>query len=126
MTKCSTFVHNSHLRRERIVSLALDLILDNTTLLVHSYSRVLMLLLAQAARCGKTFKVYVTEAKPSRSGIKAVQELRNHGIDAEVILDASVGYFLGMCDMVLVGAEGVVENGGLVNQVGMCFFFFLA
>ena len=79
-----------------------------------------MLLLQEAHARRKIFTVYVTEAKPSSSGVRAVQELRRAGINAHVILDASVGFFLGQCDMVFVGAEGVVENGGLVNQV--CLF----
>lgn len=119
MTKCSAFVETSPSRRERIVSLALDLILDHSVILVHSYSRIVMLLLQRAAALRKIFTVYVTEAKPSSSGVRAVQELRHAGINAHVILDASVGYFMGLCDMVFVGAEGVVENGGLVNQVSL-------
>ncbi len=39
-------------------------------------------------------------------------------IPAQMILDAAVGYFIEKVDMVLVGAEGVVENGGLINQIG--------
>ena len=123
VTKCSAFVETSPSRRERIVSLSLDLILDHSVILIHSYSRILMLLLQKAATLRKIFTVYVTEAKPSSSGVRAVQELRRAGINAHVILDASVGYFLGQCDMVFVGAEGVVENGGLVNQVIAIFFF---
>jgi len=39
------------------------------------------------------------------------------GIPCHVILDAAVGYFIQRMDLVLVGAEGVVENGGIINQV---------
>jgi translation initiation factor eIF-2B subunit alpha len=48
---------------------------------------------------------------------KAAGVLRNAGIPTKIILDSAVGYVMGKVDMVLVGAEGVVENGGLVNQV---------
>jgi len=75
-----------------------------------------MLLLREAT--DKNIQVYVTESRPSASGHKAVEELLQLGIRAKVILDAAVGYFIGMCDMVMVGAEGVVENGGVINQVG--------
>ena len=44
--------------------------------------------------------------------------LRAKNIPCQVILDAAVGYFMSQVDLVLVGAEGVVENGGLVNQIG--------
>lgn len=44
--------------------------------------------------------------------------LRAAGIPTTIILDAAVGYVIDKVDMVLVGAEGVVENGGLINQIG--------
>lgn len=39
------------------------------------------------------------------------------GIPCTIVLDAAVGYYIERMDMILVGAEGVVENGGLINQV---------
>ena len=48
---------------------------------------------------------------------KAVKVLREAGIPAEVILDAAIGHYMQTVDLVLVGAEGIVENGGLINQV---------
>ena len=41
-----------------------------------------------------------------------------------MILDAAVGYIIEKVDMVLVGAEGVVESGGIINQVIVRFQFF--
>lgn len=40
-----------------------------------------------------------------------------------MILDAAVGHIIGKVDLVLVGAEGVVESGGIVNKV--IFFYFI-
>lgn len=40
------------------------------------------------------------------------------GIPTTVILDSAVGFYMEQTDMVIVGAEGVVENGGIVNSVG--------
>ena len=44
-----------------------------------------------------------------------------------MILDAAVGYVMEKIDMVLCGAEGVVESGGIINKVieKKFFFFFL-
>lgn len=53
---------------------------------------------------------------------KAASVLRTAGIPASVILDAAVGYYISKVDMVLVGAEGVVENGGIINQVPLSSF----
>jgi translation initiation factor eIF-2B subunit alpha len=49
------------------------------------------------------------------------EELQNlPGIHVTVILDSSVGSVMEKVDFVLMGAEGVVESGGIVNKVGTC------
>ncbi|RIA87974.1 translation initiation factor eIF-2B subunit alpha [Glomus cerebriforme] len=88
------------------------------TILIHSYSRVVMLLLQQAAAHKKRFKVYVTESRPTSLGIRSTKILRKAGIPATIILDTAVGYVIDKVDAVFVGAEGVVENGGLINAIG--------
>jgi translation initiation factor eIF-2B subunit alpha len=50
--------------------------------------------------------------------LKAVEELREAGIPCRAVLDSAVGYIMDKVDMVFVGAEGVVENGGVINQIG--------
>ncbi len=75
------------------------------------------ILLLRAAAANRRFRVFVTESKPTSQGFEAVKILQQHGIIASVILDSAVGYYINLSDMVLVGAEGVVENGGVVNQV---------
>ncbi|KAF7728573.1 Translation initiation factor [Apophysomyces ossiformis] len=92
---------------------------DNTVILVQAYSRVIMSVLYHAANVqNKRFKVYVTEGRPNSDGLRAVHALREAGIPCRAILDSSVGYIMDKVDMVFVGAEGVVENGGVINKVG--------
>lgn len=43
------------------------------------------------------------------------------GIPTTVILDSAVAYYMEQVDIVIVGAEGVVENGGIVNSVRISF-----
>ena len=113
----NTFVERAYRCRDRIADLALEFIQDNSTILVHSLSRVVTILLLRAASANRRFRVFVTESKPTSQGFEAVKILQQHGIIASVILDSAVGYYINLSDMVLVGAEGVVENGGVVNQV---------
>ncbi|CAG8723135.1 11276_t:CDS:10, partial [Acaulospora morrowiae] len=96
--------------REKIAELGI--------ILIHSYSRVVMLLLLRAAAYKKRFKVYVTESRPTYLGIRATKLLRKAGVPATVIYDAAVGYIINKVDAVFVGSEGVVENGGLINAIG--------
>lgn len=44
--------------------------------------------------------------------------LKEEGIKAKLILDAAIGYYMERMDIVLVGAEAVVTNGGIINKVG--------
>lgn len=39
------------------------------------------------------------------------------GVDAILILDSAVGYIMEQVDVVMVGAEGVTESGGIINKV---------
>lgn len=46
------------------------------------------------------------------------QELTKIGIKCTVILDAAVGAVMERISFVLLGAEGVVESGGIINKIG--------
>jgi translation initiation factor eIF-2B subunit alpha len=45
-------------------------------------------------------------------------DLRKANINCTVILDAAMGLVMERVDFVLLGAEGVVESGGIINKVG--------
>lgn len=47
-----------------------------------------------------------------------MNEMESAGIDCTLILDAAIGYVMESVDFVMVGAEAVVESGGIVNRVG--------
>lgn len=46
------------------------------------------------------------------------RRFREVGIPTKVITDSAVGAFMEEVDLCLVGAEGVMENGGIVNKIG--------
>lgn len=71
----------------------------------------------EAAKHGKRFHVFVTEAGPDKSGVEMHKSLIDAGIPATVILDAAVGYIMEKIDLMVMGAEGVVESGGVINKV---------
>ena len=65
----------------------------------------------------KHFSVYITESQPDLSG-KMAKALCHLSVPFTVVPDAAVGYIMDNVDLVIVGAEGVVENGGIINKVG--------
>jgi methylthioribose-1-phosphate isomerase len=86
-------------------------------MLIHGYSRVVTTVLLHAAKEKKYFTVYVTEGRPDCAGYQAAEELIKAGIPVNLVLDSAVGYIMEKVDFVLMGAEGVVENGGIINKV---------
>ncbi|KAJ3200560.1 Translation initiation factor [Entophlyctis luteolus] len=77
-----------------------------------------MMLLEVAAKRNKRFSAIVTESRPSKNGEKSVNAFRKLGVPVQLIPDSAVGFVMEKVDLVLVGAEAVVENGGLINQMG--------
>lgn len=41
----------------------------------------------------------------------------NYNIDVKIIRDAEVGTLMESMDLVMVGAEAVLKNGGIINKV---------
>ncbi|KAG0616697.1 hypothetical protein M758_5G135200 [Ceratodon purpureus] len=104
--------------RRTIAELGKDFIADGSTILTHGYSRVVLALLKMAAAEGKDFNVICTEGRPDNTGAEMAKELVPAGIPVTLILDSGVAYMMETVDMVLVGADGVVESGGIINMLG--------
>ncbi|NXK07804.1 EI2BA factor, partial [Herpetotheres cachinnans] len=118
------FLRKVSLSRNKIAKLCHPFIRDGAQILTHAYSRVVLRVLEAAVESKKRFSVYVTESQPDQAGQvlinlqKMAKALRKLNIPVTVILDAAVGYIMEKVDLVLVGAEGVVESGGIINKIG--------
>lgn len=117
-TRGRTFLEKMRAARPKIARLVAPFTLDRSTILTHSFSRVVRDTLLEAARCNKHFHVYVTDSAPDQSGRQLYDTLEKNGISSTLIIDAAVGYIMEKVDMVLLGAEGVVESGGIINKIG--------
>lgn len=71
-----------------------------------------------ASKSNKRFHVYVTDSTLDNNGQLMCTELKNAGIECTLILDSAIGYIMESIDIVMVGAEGVVESGGIINRIG--------
>ncbi|WP_254523107.1 translation initiation factor eIF-2B [Natrinema caseinilyticum] len=97
---------------------AVDELTDGATLLTHDYSSTVLEALEQAIEAGKTFDVYVTEARPRYLGRKTARTLADlEGVDATLVTDSAHGIYLEECDRVVVGMDCIV-NETLYNRVG--------
>jgi len=112
------FLQQAENSRKKIATLSQQFIRDGSVILIHAKSRVVIQLLIEAAGRNKRFKVYVTESNPDQQGLDAEKLLSEHNIPCTVILDSAVGYIMERIDIVLLGAEAVVESGGIINKIG--------
>lgn len=62
--------------------------------------------------------VICPEGRPDRTGLRFSNELAQLGIPVKLLIDSAVGYTMDEVDMVFVGADGVVESGGIINMMG--------
>ncbi|KAF3932252.1 hypothetical protein ABW19_dt0201958 [Dactylella cylindrospora] len=101
--------------KNKIAKLGSSFITDGCTILTVSYSRVVLAMMVDALKKHVRFKVIVTEGA---GGERLASLLREKGVPVAIIPEGGVGYSMPLVDMVLVGAEGVVENGGVINVLG--------
>ena len=120
------FVKRAKESRATIAQFGRRFVRDGTVVLTNGGSRVVGALLKAAAeeREGSVrFKVIYVQSGPSSHGWDTeggtiVRELREKGVPVATIPESAVAYSMGKVDVVIVGAEGVVENGGIISRLG--------
>ena len=58
------------------------------------------------------------EARPLCEGQRLARYLAEHGVATTLVTDAAMGWALGQVDLCLVGADGVLQDGSLINKTG--------
>jgi translation initiation factor eIF-2B subunit alpha len=112
------FTENSEEARKNIASLVDGFIRDEFVILTHSMSRVVMHALVDASKKGKRFVVLIPESRHDGSGYVMARHLTSNGVPCSMIMDSAVAHLMDQVDIVLVGAEAIVENGGIINKMG--------
>ncbi|KAK4494083.1 hypothetical protein PRZ48_014381 [Zasmidium cellare] len=121
------FVERAKAARETIASFGRQFIRDGNTILTNGGSRVVGALLRSAAEEGNAsgkgsirFRViYVvsTDDKDTESA-ENIAALRERDIPVATIPPTAIAYCLDQVTQCFVGAEGVVENGGIISRMG--------
>ena len=121
------FVKRAKESRKTIADYGRRFVRDGSVVLTNGGSRVVGAVLqaaAEARSSGVRFQViYVQSASNSlpgdtTEGSPTISALRALQVPVAVIPDSAVAYTMGKVSMVLVGAEGVVENGGIISRMG--------
>ena len=111
--------------RKRAVKNAKEFIRDGQTILTHGHSKLVEEILLSSAE-NRRFKVIVTESRPRNFGKSWKEILDKKGIPNKMILDSAIGSVIPDVDFLLVGAEAVLQNGGIVNYIGTLSAFMCA
>ncbi|KAG6254015.1 hypothetical protein E4U23_006907 [Claviceps purpurea] len=96
---------------------------EGKCVLTHGASRCVTGLLARAAENlkGKFRVVYVRSESRGEESDDVVRQLRGMGIPVAEIPEAAVAHVMGLLrqvNMVIVGAEAVTSNGGIISRIG--------
>ncbi|KAI1386176.1 nagb/rpia/CoA transferase-like protein [Hypoxylon trugodes] len=118
------FASRAKQAREQIARIGREYVRDNCTILTHGGSRVVGTLLGRAAEAihsdaKRRFKVIhvVNEARRTES-LRVVAALRAKGVPVATIPESAAAYSMAKADIILVGAEAVTANGGIISRMG--------
>ncbi|KXX81586.1 Translation initiation factor eIF-2B subunit alpha [Madurella mycetomatis] len=116
------FAQRAKAARDNIAIWGSRYVSDRHIVLTAGGSRtVTKILLRAASDPSKHFKVmYVVDGRNARSD-RAVAQLRDAGLEVETISPHKVAYVLGnqkAINLVLVGTEVVMQNGGIISGMG--------
>eukprot|EP01041_Mallomonas_annulata_P010935 gene10935-22829_t len=103
--------------RSHIANIGHSFVRDGCTVLTFGCSRVVTALLLKAAE-SKQFNIVIPEGRPQNDGYEAAKVFSEAGIPTSIILDCAVGSYMEKVHLCITGAEGVMENGGIVNKLG--------
>ena len=112
------FRRESKAASEAIAGHGAALLKDGDVVLTHCNSSAAVGVFKEARSRGIRIRSYNTETRPWRQGIITVNELRDAGIDATLIVDSCVATVMPQVTAVFLGADTVAANGDVVNKVG--------
>lgn len=126
------FVERAKAARQTIASFGKRFVRDGNTVLTNGGSRVVGALLKSAAESSNESKrgsirfrvIYVVSQTSAEDGkietesTENIAALRERDIPVATIPPTAVAYCLDQVTQCFVGAEGVVENGGIISRMG--------
>ena len=113
------FVERAKEARTQIAKIARSFIRDDTVILTYGSSRVVGAVLSAALAAHTYFKlVYICDSSTALTDLPSVIPKASPEFPVAVIPSSAVAHALSQVSLVLLGAEGVVENGGIISGMG--------
>ena len=112
ITRGATFLARLEKSDEKVVQVSQPFLNAANTVMVHGRSKLVSSALITACK-SRDIEVVLT-----KSSEEMVKTLTAENVCVRVVEDLAVGVEMHKVDCLLLGAEGVVETGGIVNQLG--------
>lgn len=126
LSSSQEFLASLEASREKIAEIGSKRILNDMTVFTHCHSSTVTNILRKAKQEGKNFKVTCTETRPVLQGRITAQEMLNLGVKTTMIVDSAARSFIKQADTVLVGADALTSEGGIINKIGTSMIALLA
>jgi translation initiation factor 2B subunit (eIF-2B alpha/beta/delta family) len=116
--RADAWAREAKARRAALVARAVEALAGLSAPLTFDYSSTVADIVAALARRGGLDRIVIPESRAVDGGRRYVEAFAPLGVPMTVTPDAALDYAVGLCDAVLLGAESVSADGGVVNTVG--------
>lgn len=110
--------------KDKVAEIGAEKIFDGSTIMTHCHSSFVTTTFWKARDKGKNFRVVNTETRPVYQGRKtALELLQKGGIEVIHIVDAGMWWAMKKfdVDLILIGADSITAEGGVLNKIGSRF-----
>ncbi|MFC5277680.1 ribose 1,5-bisphosphate isomerase [Halorubrum rubrum] len=91
---------------------------DGDTVMTHCHSTDALACIEAAVDQGKEIEAIVKETRPRNQGHITAEQLREAGVPVTLVVDSAARRYLNEADHVLVGADSIAADGGVINKIG--------
>ena len=104
--------------QERLGRIGANRLRDGDAVMLHCHSTDSMSCIEAAVEQGKEIEAIVKETRPRKQGHITARQLRELGVPVTLVVDNAARRYLNRVDQVLVGADSIAADGGVINKIG--------
>jgi len=112
------FVRQLDRAQEDLGQVGANRLTDGDTVMTHCHSTDALACIEAAVEQGKSISAVVKETRPRQQGHITAEQLRDAGVPVTLIVDSAARRYLDEVDHVLVGADSIAADGGVINKIG--------
>jgi len=112
------FVRQLDRAQEDLGEVGANRLADGDTVMTHCHSTDALACIEAAVEQGKSISAVVKETRPRQQGHITAEALREMGVPVTLIVDSAARRYLDEVDHVVVGADSIAADGGVINKIG--------